>query len=585
MSMSMMRDETAGGDTGKDDALWAERFWCKHYAPGVPETIDDELAKWPSLARLFEADAQRFADRVGFVAIGTEITYGRMLSEARAFASWLVQNGLRPGERVALMMPNCLQYPAALFGTLFAGGVVVNVNPLYTPHELQHQLRDSGAVVVVVMEMFAATLEKALPGTDVRLSVTTAMGDMLGGLKGFAITAAIRHVKRLVPRYDLGAGRRRWKNVMRQGRKLPFRMVERQPEDLAFLQYTGGTTGAAKGAMLSNRNVVANVLQGRAWGLGRMEAADGISNVTMLPLYHIFSLTANLLMFTGVGGRNILIANPRDTDMVVRILRKENFSCFAGVNTLFSSLMNNEEFCKRNFSKLQMTISGGMAAQTEVAQRWQKITGAPFIEGYGMTETSPVVSVGYIDYDHPEKMGFTGKVGFPVPSTEVRMRRPDGSWCGIGEAGELCVRGPQVMQGYWNRPDETAKVMIGDGWLATGDIGVMDENGEIKLVDRIKDMVLVSGFNVYPSEVEDVIASHPAVREVAVIGVPDDHGAEMVKAIVVLRDGAVATQAEIIRHCRGQLTGYKIPRAVAFRTEPLPKTPVGKVLKRELRGS
>lgn len=585
MGMSMMRDDTAGGEANKNDALWAERFWCRHYAPGVPDTIDDELAKWSSLARLFEADAERFAERVGFVSIGKQVTYATMLQEARAFAAWLVRNGLRPGERVALMMPNCLQYPAALFGTLFAGGVVVNVNPLYTPHELQHQLKDSGAVMIVVMEMFAATLQKALPGTAIRTCITTAMGDMLGGIKGFAINGAMRYVKRVVPHYDLGSARRRWKRVMREGRKLPFRMIERQPDDLAFLQYTGGTSGVAKGAMLSNRNVVANVLQGRAWGLAKLYDEDGISNVTMLPLYHIFSLTANLLMFTGVGGRNILIANPRDTNMVVRILRKENFTAFAGVNTLFGSLMENEEFRKRNFSKLRMTVSGGMAAQTEIATRWQEMTGKPFVEGYGLTEASPVVCVGYVDYDHPEKMGFTGKIGYPVPSTEVRMRHSDGSWCGIGEAGELCVRGPQVMQGYWNRPEETEKVLFGDGWLATGDVGIMDEGGQVRLIDRIKDLVLVSGFNVYPSEIEDVIASHPAVREVAVIGVPDGKGTEMVKAIVVLRDGASATQEEIVRHCRGELTGYKIPRVVSFRTEPLPKTPVGKVLKRELRDS
>ncbi len=575
-------DQPVGAEQdARMDALWAERFWTRNYRPGVPASIDDELDKWSSMAELFEYDSRRFADRVGYVSIGSAMSYGAMLEASHAFAAWLIETGVRPGDRVALMMPNCLQYPAALFGTLFAGAVVVNVNPLYTPRELHHQLKDSGAVAIVAMNMFAHTLQQSLDGTAIRHIVITAMGDMLGGLKGFAISAIMRHIQRMVPRYVL-PGARSWKAVMRQGRKLVFAPVPRTPSDLAFLQYTGGTSGVAKGAMLTNRNVLANILQGRAWSLNQLDGAEQVTNVTLLPLYHIFSLTANLLMFVGVGGRNILIANPRDTKRVQGMLKNENFFGFAGINTLFASFLDNEAFCKRDFSKLKMTISGGMATQRDVAERWQTMTGKPLVEGYGLTECAPVVCVGYVDIDHPEKMGFTGKIGFPVPSTEVRMRRPDGGWCGIDETGELCVRGPQVMAGYWNQPEETAQVMIGDGWLATGDVGIMDAEGQVKLVDRIKDMILVSGFNVYPSEIEDVIATHPDVREVAVIGVRSEKQGERVKAIIVPRVTTL-TEEEIIAHCRKSLTGYKIPRIVTFRQEELPKTNVGKVLRRQLR--
>ncbi len=581
MSATSFGNANAPPDNAAQDALWAERFWTRNYRPGVPASIDDELEKWSSMAELFEYDSRRFADRPGYVSIGSTMTYGQMLEAAHGFAAWLTRTGVKPGDRVALMMPNCLQYPAALFGTLFAGAVVVNVNPLYTPRELKHQLADSGAVVIVVMNMFAHTVQLSLPGTAIRHVVVTAMGDMLGGIKGIAISAIMRHVQRMVPRYSL-PGAVSWKTVMRQGCKLPHAPVSRRADDLAFLQYTGGTSGVAKGAMLTNRNVLANILQGRAWSLNQIDGEAQVTNVTLLPLYHIFSLTANLLMFVGVGGRNILIANPRDTKRVQGMLKKENFFGFTGINTLFASFLENEDFCRRDFSNLRMTVSGGMATQRDVAERWQKVTGKPLVEGYGLTECAPVVCVGYVDLDHPEKMGFTGKIGFPVSSTEVRMRRPDGSWCGIDEIGELCVRGPQVMAGYWNQPEETAQVLIGDGWLATGDVGVMDAEGQVKLVDRIKDMILVSGFNVYPSEIEDVIALHPDVREVAVIGVASGKQGEQVKAIVVPRVPTL-TEADIIQHCRKSLTGYKIPRIVSFRSEELPKTNVGKVLRRALR--
>lgn len=563
--------------------FFEQRFWVKSYRPGVPATIDNELAKWPSMIELFAADVKKYSKREGFVSIGTGVTYGEMYKYATRFAAWLQSRGVKKGDRVAIMMPNCLQYPVALFGTLMAGAIVVNVNPLYTARELEHQLKDSGAVAVVVLEMFGHTLEKALAGTQVQHIVVTALGDMLGTFKGLAINMAMRHVEKLVPRYKL-PGHTRWKSMMKRARRLVFKPVELKPEDLAFLQYTGGTTGVAKGAMLSHRNVIANVLQGRALIEDQLLKMDtkSFTNVTLLPLYHIFSLTANLLMFTGVGGRNVLIANPRDAKRVQLLLRKENFHGFCGINTLFAGFLENEQFRKRNFSNLKVVISGGMATHRDIAERWEKVTGKPIIEGYGLTECSPVVCVGYIDLERPGLMRYTGKVGLPVPSTEVRMRRSDGSWCGIGEPGELCVRGPQVMSGYWQRPEETAKVLNNDGWLATGDIGVMDATGQVEIVDRIKDMILVSGFNVYPAEIEEVISSHPKVLEVAAVGVPDPVNGERVKAVIVPRTNDL-TEQEIIAHCRKNLTGYKIPRIVEIRQEALPKSAVGKLLRRELK--
>jgi long-chain acyl-CoA synthetase len=407
------------------------------------------------------------------------------------------------------------------------------------------------------------------------------MGDMMGPAKGAAVNAMMRHVEKLVPKWRL-PGAQRWPAVMRKARRLKLSPVEIRAKDLAFLQYTGGTTGVAKGAMLTHRNIIANVLQGRAWIMTQIPQDQAVGNVTMLPLYHVFSLTANLLMFVGVGGRNILIANPRDAKRVEWVLRNERFTGLTGLNTLFTSLLNNEAFRARDFSDLRLTIAGGMATQRSVAEEWQAVTGAPVIEGYGLTECSPVVCIGYVDIDKPETMGFDGTVGLPVPSTEVRMRREDGSWCGIDEPGELCVRGPQVMKGYWGHPDETAKVLSADGWLATGDIGVMQADGRVKLLDRLKEMILVSGFNVYPSEIEDVVAAHPLVEEVAAIGVPDPVQGERIKIVVVRRSADLTAEA-LVSHCRERLTAYKVPRIVEFRAEPLPKTPVGKVLRRELK--
>jgi len=563
------------------DALWARRFWTERYRPGVPVSIDDELARWSSVHELFEADSRRFADRVGFVSLGAEVTYGRALAEAKAFAGWLQSVGVAPGDRVALMMPNCLQYPVALFGVLSAGAVVVNVNPLYTSRELRHQLADSGAVAIVAMDLFATVLEQGVQGTAIQQVVLTGMGDMMPAPRRWAVNAMTARVQGRKSSGGLKA--EGWRSAMMQGRKAGLRPVRRNPDDLAFLQYTGGTSGVAKGAMLSHRNVLANVLQGRAWVMGQIPPDQAVGNVTMLPLYHVFSLTANLLMFVGVGGRNILIANPRDAKGVEWVLRKERFTGMTGLNTLFSGLLKTPAFRKRDFSDLKLTIAGGMATQRVIAEEWQTVTGAPLIEGYGLTECSPVVCIGYVDLDQPQTMGFDGTVGLPVPSTEVRMRRKDGGWCGLEEAGELCVRGPQVMQGYWNRPEETAAVLSSDGWLGTGDVGVMQADGRVRLVDRIKDMILVSGFNVYPSEIEDVVAAHPMVEEVAAFGVPDPIQGERIKVVVVARSDALTTEM-LIAHCRSHLTGYKIPRVIEFRSEPLPKTAVGKVLRRELRG-
>ncbi|MGK6355693.1 AMP-binding protein [Sphingomonas sp. DT-207] len=563
------------------DRLWAERFWTRFYRPGVPASIDDVLQNAGTMADVFESDALRYADREGFVSLGTGRTYGEVLRDAKAFAAWLQSLGVEKGERIALMMPNCLQYPVALFGTLLAGAVVVNVNPLYTAHELEHQLRDSGAVVIVVMDMFAATFASIAARTEVRHVVVTSIGDMLGPIKGRAIGLMMRAGGRSTPPYPR-RGVHWWKRVMRRARRLSLQRVAIAQEDLAFLQYTGGTSGIAKGAMLTHRNVVANVLQGRAWVMSQIGDAEVLTNVTLLPLYHIFSLTANLLMFTGVGGRNVLIANPRDTRRVSWILRKEQFAGLAGVNTLFASLLDEPGFHGRDFSALRLTIAGGMATHSEVAARWEALTGKPLVEGYGLTECAPVVCIRPVDFSAPEVMGYSGTVGLPVPSTEVRMRRADGSWAGLDEPGELCVRGPQVMRGYWRQPEETARVLSQDGWLATGDVAVMGRDGEVRLIDRIKDMILVSGFNVYPAEVEAVIASHPDVAEVAVIGVPDAVKGERIKAVIYPRTPHLSEDA-VRAHCRERLTGYKVPSVVEIRNEPLPKTNVGKILRREVR--
>ncbi|MEM5385629.1 AMP-binding protein [Paraburkholderia phymatum] len=553
-------------------------IWFASYSPDVPHEID--ASQYASLVEFFDDCTTRFRERVAYVSVGESLTYAELARKATAFASYLQSIGVKPGERVAIMLPNTFQYPVALFGVLKAGAIVVNVNPLYTVRELSHQLKDSGAQTIVVFENFAKTVQDSLAGTRVQHVIVTGLGDLLKdglNLKGKLINFMLRHVKKLVPAYDLPQAVPLLDALATgYGRALtPMRIAT---TDLAFLQYTGGTTGVAKGAMLTHRNVVANLLQAKVWAESQL--IDEIETVlTPLPLYHIYSLTVNAMIFMGLGGRNILIANPRDTKRVMKILRHETFTGITAVNTLYNAFLDDEEFRKRDFSKLKLAMAGGMAMQKAVADRFREVTGKPIIEGYGLTECSPIVSMNPVDLKHMRE--FDGSIGLPAPSTQVRFRKDDGSWANIGEAGELCVKGPQVMKGYWNRPEETAKVLDDEGWLATGDIGVMDSRGYIRLIDRKKDMILVSGFNVYPNEIEDVIAMHPDVREVAAIGIPDAAQGERVKVFVVRRNPSL-TEEQVIAHCRKNLTGYKVPKVVEFRDE-LPQTNVGKILRRELR--
>ncbi|WP_296658270.1 AMP-binding protein [Paraburkholderia sp.] len=552
--------------------------WYASYPADVPREID--VHSYASLTQFFDDCTARYGQRVAYVSAGSPMTYAALARKAAAFASWLQGAGVKPGERVAIMLPNTLQYPVALFGALKAGAIVVNVNPLYTARELTHQLQDSGAQTIVVFENFAKTLEDALPGTRVKNIVVTGLGDLLGegfNLKGRFINFMLRHVKKLVPAYRLPHAVKLL-DALAQGARHPVAPVNVKSGDLAFLQYTGGTTGVAKGAMLTHGNLVANLVQAKVWTAGQLDA-DQETVLTPLPLYHIYSLTVNAMVFMALGGRNILIANPRDIKRVMKTIRHEKFSCISAVNTLYSALLDNEEFRQRDFSGLKLAMAGGMATQRAVAERFKAVTGQPIIEGYGLTECSPIVTLNPVDIGHQHD--FDGMIGLPAPSTQVRFRRDDGTWANIGEAGELCVKGPQVMQGYWNRPDETAKVLDADGWLATGDIGVMDAQGYVRLVDRKKDLIIVSGFNVYPNEIEDVIASHPGVREVAAIGVPDPVQGERVKVFVVRRDPTL-TEDALIQFCREQLTGYKVPRIVEFR-DALPQSNIGKILRRALR--
>ncbi|WP_321905780.1 AMP-binding protein [Paraburkholderia tropica] len=553
-------------------------IWFASYPAGVPHEVD--VTRYTSLVQFFDDCTTRFREREAYVSAGSPMTYGALARKATAFASWLQGAGVMPGERVAIMLPNTLQYPVALFGALKAGATVVNVNPLYTARELEHQLNDSGAQTIVVFESFAKTLADALPGTRVERIVLTQLGDLLGeglNLKGRFINFMLRHVKKVVPPYSLP--RAVWLlDALEQGARAPRAPVAAARDDLAFLQYTGGTTGVAKGAMLTHGSILANVLQAKAWIADQLNA-DAETVLTPLPLYHIYSLTVNALIFMLLGGRNILIANPRDMKRVMKTIRHERFSCISAVNTLYNAFLDNEEFRARDFSGLKLAMAGGMATQKAIADRFRAVTGKPIVEGYGLTECSPIVTLNPVDLDHLQD--FAGSIGLPAPSTQVRFRRDDGTWAGIGEAGELCVKGPQVMRGYWNRPDETAKVFVSDGWLTTGDIGVMDARGYIRLIDRKKDMILVSGFNVYPNEIEDVIATHPGVREVAAIGVPDPVQGERVKVFVVRRDATLTADA-LIQYCRQQLTGYKVPRMVEFR-DALPQSNIGKILRRELR--
>ncbi|ERK18042.1 MAG: long-chain-fatty-acid--CoA ligase FadD [Pantoea sp.] len=548
------------------------KVWLKRYPPDVPAEITAD--RYTSLIDLFEHAATRYADQVAFVNMGQPMTYRQLDQQSRAFAAWLQQGlKLKAGDRVALMMPNLLQYPVALFGVLRAGMVVVNVNPLYTPRELKHQLNDSGASAIVIVSNFAHTLEKVVAETQVKHVMLTRMGDQLAPIKGTLVNFIVRYVKKLVPKYHL-PGAVSFRLALQQGEQLTYQRPDVTNDDLAFLQYTGGTTGVAKGAMLTHGNMQANLEQAKAT-YGKLLRPGQECVVTALPLYHIFALTVNCLLFLDLGGQNLLITNPRDIPGFVRELAKFPFTAITGVNTLFNALLNDANFNKLDFSTLRMSAGGGMAVQKAVAERWEKLTGHYLLEGYGLTECSPLVSVNPYDITC-----HTGSIGLPVPSTDVRIVDEDEHDVLPGEPGELCVRGPQVMVGYWQRPEATEEVLK-NGWLHTGDIVTVDSEGFIRIVDRKKDMILVSGFNVYPNEIEDVLMQHEKVREAAAIGVPSDLSGEAVKVCIVKKDPTL-TKEEVLDHCRRQLTGYKVPKIIEFRDE-LPKTNVGKILRRELR--
>ncbi len=549
-----------------------EKIWIKSYPKGVPAEID--VNEYASVRDLFEESAAKYAARPAFTCMGKSITFGELDTLSATFGAWLQGLGCKKGARIALMMPNVLQYPVCLFGTLRAGCTVVNVNPLYTARELEHQLKDSGAEVLVCVENFAHIVAEVIGRTKVRQVVVTSIGELLG-LKGVLVDFVLRHVKKMVPKFSL-PGSIRLSDALADGRRRSLERVTLGHEDIAFLQYTGGTTGVAKGAMLVNRNIVANMLQARSWVAPMLDANRREVIITPLPLYHIFSLTANCLVFMSVGGENVLIPNPRDIPGFVKEMAKFRFTALTGVNTLFNALVNNADFAKLDFSSLRITLGGGMAVQEAVALKWKEVTGHPLIEAYGLTETSPAVTINPLDLP-----AYNGSIGLPIPSTDLTLRDDAGNDVPLGQAGEICVRGPQVMAGYWQRPDETAKVMDKDGWFATGDIGVMDERGFVRIVDRKKDMILVSGFNVYPNEIEGVLAGHPGVLECAAIGVPDKKSGEAVKLFVVKKDPAL-TADMLMQFCRENLTGYKIPREIEFRAD-LPKSNVGKILRRELR--
>ncbi len=549
-----------------------EKTWLENYSDGVPAEID--IDEFNSVVDIFEQSCKQFAENVAFVNFGRELTYRELDERSRAFGAWLKSRGLKKGDRVAIMLPNLLQYPIALFGILRAGLVVVNTNPLYTARELKHQLNDSGARAILVLENFAHTLAGVIDDSPIEHVIVTAVGDQLGFPKGALINFVLRYIKKEVPAYDL-PGAVRFNTVLQQGASASLDRPPLTHEDLAFLQYTGGTTGVSKGAMLTHGNIVANVQQSSAW-LGQLIDYGREIIVTALPLYHIFALTANCLVFIKFGGRNLLITNPRDMNGFVKELNKEPFTAITGVNTLFNGLLNTPSFGDVDFSNLRLTLGGGMAVQRAVAERWKATTGVPLIEAYGLTETSPAACINPMDLED-----YNGAIGLPIPSTECKVIDAEGNEVPVGEPGELCIRGPQVMEGYWQRPEETAKVLDAEGWLKTGDMACRDENGFFFIVDRKKDMILVSGFNVYPNEIEDVVAAHPKVLEVGAIGVEDEKSGELVKVVVVRKNDSL-TVDELRQHCKGELTGYKVPRYVEF-VDELPKTNVGKILRRELR--
>lgn len=547
--------------------------WLKSYPEGVPEFID--IDEFDSVTDIFETSVKKFADLPAYTNFGKTISYREVDSYTAQLASYLkFELGLEKGDRVAVMMPNLLQNPIAIFGILRAGLVVVNTNPLYTTRELKHQMNDSGTRAIIIVENFAHVLEEVIDETPVEHVITTRMGDMLSPLKGFIINSVVKYVKKMVPPFKL-KNAVPFKQALKLGSNHQFQSVHTGHDDIAFLQYTGGTTGVSKGAILTNRNMVANMQQASAW-IEHFIAEGNGTIITALPLYHIFSLTANCLTFMRFGWVNYLITNPRDINGFVKELKKTEFNVMTGVNTLFNGLLNHPDFKTIDFSKFNFALGGGMAVQRGVAERWKEVTGTTLIEAYGLTETSPAACINPMNMEE-----FNGKIGLPISSTEASIQDDDWNEVPLGEPGEICIRGPQVMQGYWKRPKDTSSVLSNDGWLHTGDIGFIDEDGYVQIVDRKKDMILVSGFNVFPNEVEDVIASHPGVVEVGVIGKPDEHSGEVVMAIVVKSDDSL-TEDDIRTYCRESLTSYKVPKSVVF-TDELPKTNVGKILRRELR--
>ena len=548
-----------------------ERIWLKSYPAGVPADIDPN--QYRSLVELFDGSIRQFADRPAYHSMGKHISFGELEKLSRGFGAWLQSKGLAKGARVALMMPNCLQFPIAMFGALRAGCTVVNVNPLYTARELEHQLKDSGAEAIVILENFASVLQQVKSRTPVKHVIVTSLGEMLG-VKGLIVNLVVRKVKKMVPAYEL-PGALSFKEVLNEGNGKKLTTPPLGHDDIAYLQYTGGTTGVSKGAVLTHRNVIAALLQYKAW-LGPVTGGQRQVIITALPLYHIFSLTVNCLNMMVIGGENVLITNPRDIPGFVKELGKHKFTIITGVNTLFNALLNHPDFGKLDFSSVKLAVGGGMAVQKAVAERWKQVTGTTLIEGYGLTETAPSATANPLDIKE-----YSGSIGVPMSSTEVVLRDDAGADVALGQPGEICIRGPQVMKGYWQRPDETAQVLGSDGFLRTGDVGIMDEKGFIRIVDRKKDMILVSGFNVYPNEIEQVVAMHPGVLECAAIGVPDEHSGEVPKVFVVRKDPQL-TEKDVLEHCKKELTGYKRPKYVEFRSE-LPKTNVGKILRRALR--
>ncbi|MDQ2736233.1 MAG: long-chain-fatty-acid--CoA ligase [Pseudomonadota bacterium] len=553
-----------------------EKIWLKQYPAGVPAEID--VNQYPSLVALLDESFRRYADRVAYKFMGKAITFRQVDDASRAFAAWLQAQGLAKGDRVAIMMPNVPQYPVAVAGILRAGLVVVNVNPLYTPRELEHQLKDSGATAIVILENFAGTLAKVMNAVPTQRVVLAAMGDMLGFPKSLIVNYVVRKVKKMVPAFTI-AGAVSFNDALAAGRGKTFKPTTVGPDDMAVLQYTGGTTGVSKGAVLLHRNLVANILQAEAWyqpALKKIQAGEQVVTICALPIYHIFGFNTNMMLAMRMGGSNILIANPRDLPGMFKELRGEKFHSFPAVNTLFNAMANHPDFSSVDWSGLVISVGGGMAVQSATAKLWLEKTGCPIVEGYGLSETSPSATCNPVD-----STAYSGNIGLPMPNTELELLDDDGNEVPMGMPGEIAIRGPQVMAGYWQRDDETAKVMTADGFFRSGDIGVVDERGYFKIVDRKKDMILVSGFNVYPNEVEEVMTQMPGILECAAVGVPDEKSGEAVKLVIVRKDPAI-TEAMVRAYCEANLTGYKRPKVVEFRTD-LPKTPVGKILRRELR--